>query len=763
MSWDELRDRLTQEAHKRTDYTWSRMGRVPGNLEASLEPAGKFFFSREELRTRVELLQKHLPEDAADLIRRADEICEHRFSLLGYSQLEYGKAIDWHLDAVHGKRAPLTAWYRIPFLDFSAVGDHKVTWELNRHQHLPVLAKAWLLSGQTKYLDELLGQWKSWQEANPYPLGVNWASTLEVAFRTLSWIWVWELVRDAAQTPKTFAADLARALRLNGKYIEGYLSTYFSPNTHLLGEGFALFFLGTLFPGFAEAQRWQRRGWEIVEEATQRQVRPDGVYFEQSLYYHVYALDFFLHTRVLAERNGVAVSKKYDAVIRKMLDVVCRLSQTGPPQSFGDDDGGRLFDAARNRAAYLRDPLAVGRLIYGESDFRGLAKLTEESIWLFGERAIRELAGQNEPVGMRSAAFVDGGIYVLTDSVDRAQMMVDAGPQGTGRCGHGHADALSVQFAARGHAVLVDAGAYVYMDDDGSRNLFRGTASHNTLQVDKRDQAEPACPFAWNAIPGVRCERWASTPEFDFLQAQHDGYCLLADPVVHRRVAFHPRGGPWLIRDEVSGKQSHALALRWHFAPEVAVAEVQGGVGAQLAVAGSPTISLELLHAAASDWEQEILSGKVSPCYGALATAPVAGFHMQALLPTDCATLLVTDIESRRAFKQKMTDTVGCYTYETPDASRCFLFPRAPGTWEWAGWQSDAEFVYFHLSGSRLVHLIGIGGSFVKWQDGFVVRHAAPVGHFAWSDRDGRVEASSEDPGQLEALGESLEVQASVR
>jgi hypothetical protein len=129
MSWDELRDRLTQEAHKRTDYAWSRMGRVPGNLEASLEPAGKFFFSREELRTRVELLQKHLPEDAADLIRRADEICEHRFSLLGYSQLEYGKAIDWHLDAVHGKRAPLTAWYRIPFLDFSAVGDHKVTWD----------------------------------------------------------------------------------------------------------------------------------------------------------------------------------------------------------------------------------------------------------------------------------------------------------------------------------------------------------------------------------------------------------------------------------------------------------------------------------------------------------------------------------------------------------------------------------------------------------------------------------------------------------
>ena len=90
------------------------------------------------------------------------------------------------------------------------------------------------------------------------------------------------------------------------------------------------------------------------------------------------------------------------------------------------------------------------------------------------------------------------------------------------------------------------------------------------------------------------------------------------------------------------------------------------------------------------------------------------------------------------------------------------MFSRAPGSWEWAGWQSDAEFVYFHLSGSRLVHLIGIGGSFVKWQDRIVVRHAVPVGHFAWSDQNGRVEASSEDPKQLQALSESLEVQASV-
>ena len=98
-----------------------------------------------------------------------------------------------------------------------------------------------------------------------------------------------------------------RALALNGRHIERYLSTYFSPNTHLLGEAVALFFIGTLCPQISSAEDWKKNGWRIVQEEILRQVRPDGVYFEQSLYYHVYALDFFLHARLLASRNGMKI------------------------------------------------------------------------------------------------------------------------------------------------------------------------------------------------------------------------------------------------------------------------------------------------------------------------------------------------------------------------------------------------------------------------------------------------------------------------
>jgi len=55
------------------------------------------------------------------------------------------------------------------------------------------------------------------------------------------------------------------------------------------------------------AQRWQKLGWQIVLREAERQVRPDGMHFEQSTYYHTYALDFLLHSRILADLNGVAV------------------------------------------------------------------------------------------------------------------------------------------------------------------------------------------------------------------------------------------------------------------------------------------------------------------------------------------------------------------------------------------------------------------------------------------------------------------------
>jgi hypothetical protein len=262
----ELLDRSRQEIGKRIDATRAacKYDFMKASPVAPVSKSGRFFFRPEDVDRLLHLTRQRLPQEAENLIARAKKICSHRFDLLGYDDLDYGDTIDWHLDLVHDKTAPRKPFYRVRYLGFNEVGDSKVTWELNRHQHFVTLAKAYRLTADERFANELLAQWQSWHAQNPYPIGINWASSLEVGFRTLSWIWMYAFLEGTMLLTPQFQDEYLRALSLNGRHIARYLSTYFSPNTHLLGEGVALFFLGILYPGLNGAERWKSRGWQIV-------------------------------------------------------------------------------------------------------------------------------------------------------------------------------------------------------------------------------------------------------------------------------------------------------------------------------------------------------------------------------------------------------------------------------------------------------------------------------------------------------------------
>jgi hypothetical protein len=226
---------------------------------------------------------------AGSVVRLAEAILARRAPLLGYGEVDPGDPIEWRRDWVHGVASPLIYQRRVRYLDFACAGDHKVVWELSRHQHFVVLAQAYRLSGRREFLRELERQWLDWIAANPYQRGIHWASALEVGFRALSWIWALHLCGDVLPL-----APLVKALGRHGLYLEHNLSVYFSPNTHLLGEAVALHAVGVALAQSAPAARWRELGAKIVAGELERQVRPDGGHFEQSTYYHLYALDFFL-------------------------------------------------------------------------------------------------------------------------------------------------------------------------------------------------------------------------------------------------------------------------------------------------------------------------------------------------------------------------------------------------------------------------------------------------------------------------------------
>ena len=778
MDWREVRVRAAQEIHKQGEVILHRLGIRQGlvRLDAKAKNTnGVFFFTAAEASDRAKLLRQHLPDEAAAVLLDAEAICRHRFRLLGYENLRFAegsddglKDIDWHLDPVHGKRAAMELWFKIPFLEFAAVGDHKVTWELNRHQHLVTLAKAWLLSGDEKFAVELIAQWRSWVKANPYPLGINWGSSLEVAFRSLSWIWIDQLLMAEGTTGRSearsgalsaFRAELAPALAFHGRYIERYLSTYFSLNTHLLGEAVALFFLGTLYPQIPHAARWKDKGWKVILDEAQRQVRPDGVYFEQSLYYHVYALDFFLYARSLAARNHLAIPPEFDATLNKMLDVVEALAQAGPAETFGDDDGGRLFNSRRNRTEHMTDPLALGALLYSRDSQS--AQLTEEAIWLFGKDAVEKLSSEHldfeSSAAARSLAFPDGGIYVLADSEPYPQVMsVDAGPQGVGRSGHGHADALSVRLTMNGRRWLVDSGSGVYISKDPvDRDTYRGTGAHNTMRVDGTDQAVPGEPFSWTQIPATVAENWIAGKTFTYFVGSHNGYQRLSDPVVHRRQVLKISGDLWLVRDIALGNAEHQIEVRWHFAPDL---EMRRAVAGQFEISSTmhpndATLSLIVPDGTVWQSETEVTRTVLSPAYGALQASPLLRSRARVRLPAELATVLIPQRGASRHNDQASVqpESVGhdhprlasmaqaavqVYELAYEGASYGFFFARSEAAWNFGPWSSDAAVLYCRIEQEKIKHLVMIGGTQVAWQGEPILSASRPFDFFEWRGDD---------------------------
>ena len=724
LSWDEGRDRCRQAVAKRSDALLAMLGfDIQGcAIEKQAAPAGRFFFSSASVDSICALLRHRLPEQVQHVLTQADKICEHRLDLLGYVDLDYGHPIQWHRDVVHGITAPNKPFHRIKYLDFKTVGDSKITWELNRHQQLVTLAKAYRLTGDGRFPQQILAQWRHWQVENPYPMGINWTSSLEVALRSLSWFWFYHLLEGTDALPPDFHAAWIRAQALNGRHIDRYLSTYFSPNTHLLGESVALFFLGVLCPQLASAERWKSEGWRLILQQAHRQVRADGFYFEQSTYYHVYALDLLLHSMLLAKANGIEVAKDFTEILEKMLQSMSLLGRYGPPPFLGDDDGGRIFDPSRNRRQHLLDPLSTGAILFHRPDFKAVARdLREETLWLLGPEAAGAWDALPEAAAPpHSAAFEDAGLYLMNAGA-ATQLIVDAGPHGAHGAGHGHADALSVGLQWQGHSLLTDPGTFVYVGEDSDREVFRGTAAHNTVRVDGTDQSRSESVFSWDHLTHTKVDRWIKGETFALLAAGHDGYSHLPSPVLHTRWVIAFKFGLCFVRDLLRGSGEHQIDISWHLAPELRRVEPNLYASADL------SFGLTLIASDSPNWLREERQSWWSSAYGKKEISTVVNFASRAKLPAELATILlptgIGNEPSEFVSDGKPGSAVQAYHYAVASGSWSFFFADSRKPWQRGPVSSDAEFVawrrtqeagnqalifcngsFLELEGKRLLH-----------------------------------------------------------
>jgi hypothetical protein len=491
-------------------------------------------------------------------------------------------------------------------------------------------------------------------DANPPKEGVNWASSLEVAYRAIAWLWALELFRGAeALTPVTLQRAV-KYLYQHGRHLERYLSWYFSPNTHLTGEALGLFYLGVLLPELRRSARWRALGWSILERELPRQVHEDGVYFEHASYYHRYTVDIYLHAVLLARQNGQQVPPAMLTRLGLAVDHLADLTRPdGTIPLIGDDDGGMLVSLEERRQADVRAALGVASVILGSPEYAAVAGgATAETLWLLGPAgAARVRAGAKldggEPRHL-SRLYREGGYAIMRDrwGPGAHHMVVDAGPLGAMNCGHAHSDALSFDLTAFGCPVLVDPGTFTYTTSPAERDAFRHSAAHNTVTVDGASASVPNGAFSWEVAADARVERWWTGTATDYFSGSHDGFLRLPDPTVHRRQVLFVRSGYWIVVDTVlpRGDSAHEAVAHFHAA-----------IGSRLTVLDGASArihppcadaSARLLFLVAGDvssvrWGEDW----VSPVYGTKSLAPSIRVTSHGAGRRDIVTLLVPETD----------------------------------------------------------------------------------------------------------------------
>ncbi|MDQ2856230.1 MAG: heparinase II/III family protein [Acidobacteriota bacterium] len=743
LSFDELRVRGAQSLNSQLERRgWSSLAKLPSDEEffqifAARKPDPKLTTDRDlldyfRIRTRhspfffrgfssreatVAELRQRWPEAEKQILGRAERIVAGTFDLLGLRDLNFGNPIDWHLEPVSGKRAPLEHWSRVNYLDAGVTGDKKIVWELNRHQYFVTLGQAYWLSGDERYAETFAAHLGSWMDQNPPKLGINWASSLEVAFRSISWLWALYFFKDSSALTASLWLRTLKFLYLHGRHLETYLSTYFSPNTHLTGEALGLFYLGTLLPEFQAAARWRETGRRILLTQMMRHVRPDGVYFEQSSYYHRYTTDFYTHFLVLSRLNTEKVPAEVEEKLQLLLDHLMYITRPdGTTPLFGDDDGGRLMSLDQRAPNDFRASLGTGTALFGRSDYKYVAaEAAEETLWLLGVQGLTEFdrVVAREPA-VQSKAFANGGYYVMRDNWTPTAnyLLIDCGPHGMDNCGHAHADALSFELAAQGKTWLVDPGTYTYTGSRESRDWYRSSTAHNTLTVDSQSSSTPDGPFSWSDIARSEALTWISRDRFDYFAGRHDGYERLAAPVKHTRQILFLKSDYWVIRDVVRSTEQHRYDLWFHLESGVeAGCQAKGDATSVQASAGSRSLEIASFGRN-SAWQRE--DGSVSHCYAERASAPVYALSTLAGDNEDFLTFLLPGTKSKQNPQVREVEAIGGRAFEIRGAGmHDILMIKTGGQAEMAELASDFDWTWARFAGEEATipeELVLIGG-----------------------------------------------------
>lgn len=360
-------------------------------------------------------------------------------------------------------------WY---LENISKYKDIKVTWEINRLQFLNYL----VVKNKKEKAIELLDEWIV---KNPYDLGINWNSNLEVAIRSISIINFLFKLKD-----KKLIEKYKNILFLHGNHI--YHDIFYTekciPNNHVIGEAAALYCLGNILD-FDGKNKWLSKAKQILEKYIYH-FHDDGTYEEASLSYHRFTLQMYIMVFIFSTiSHDEFLKEKIVKILKNSLIFFNSIEKPNEEYpDFGDNDEG-LYFLVLNKRNFLDFVKSLRKVFNQDLNYHGEIQELEDIYHIkldclkFEENEERE--------------FFEIGKY-YSYKTDTNYIFIHNQKQ----IYHSHSDGMAVELVLENKNVLIDSGTFNYNIDNQKRRFYRGTKSHNTVWLGE-DQSLQIGSFRW--------------------------------------------------------------------------------------------------------------------------------------------------------------------------------------------------------------------------------------------------------------------------
>jgi|HubBroStandDraft_6_1064221.scaffolds.fasta_scaffold00224_22 hypothetical protein len=580
------------------------------------------------------------------VLAEAERILQGNLPFFGQLSFACGFPPRWFQNPVTGQSvSPQQPWTQMRFAS-PAYGDLKFILEPSRFLFVYALVRAYALSGDERFPQAFWNAIEDWARHNPPMAGPLWICGQECSLRILALSFAQHAFIASPSTTNERSALLVSMIAAHAwrtAQTLGYARSQRS--NHLISEAVGLWTAGTLYPELREAQVWQNLGAHLLHEAVLDQITSEGVLQQHSFNYQRMILHLLLWTLRLADLHRAPlhedIRQRTQAAFDFMRTWVDPVSGLAP--NYGSDDGSLIFPLAPARYRDFRPLLQLGAAVL-DSPALPAGPWDEAALWFGAKPAAMEKAASAPP------SPAETGYFRLGD--ENSWALIRAGRY-TRR--PFQADQLHVDLWWQGINLAGDAGTYLYNGPAPWNNGLAGTAVHNTVTLDHRDQMRRAGRFLWVdwAQASGRSYSSANQAYADHFEGEHDGYKRFG--VRHRRTVQWLAGAGWVIVDDLQGAGEHDVRLHW-LVPDLPfevsdspfqVEFTSGESRVRWNISSSSTGNGAIIRAGArvegASVRDEQLLGWQSPTYGDLQPAVSLVYQTRSQLPVRFVTAVLTD------------------------------------------------------------------------------------------------------------------------